>query len=145
MSNCISLSQYVDTLTPRQFPALLFLESDPKEGERRSWRADAVFLAIPPRLALPPLISWEPSLPAEIVGAAKATPTWMGEATKAGATCLEIMFDASRRHGALSRSIFVPSSYEHINTVPGPHCPPVVVHTPPPPSPPHVPKTCRFW
>lgn len=48
-----------------------------------------MFLAIPPRLALPPLISWEPSLPAEIAEAAKATPTWMGETTKACETCLE--------------------------------------------------------
>lgn len=48
-----------------------------------------MFLAIPPRLALPPLISWEPSLPERIADAAKATPTWMGETTKACVTCLE--------------------------------------------------------
>jgi len=58
------------------------IEPDPKEGGPRSWKAGAVFMAIPPRLVLPPLISWEPSLPAELAEAAKATPTWMGETTK---------------------------------------------------------------
>eukprot|EP00752_Nemacystus_decipiens_P005918 g5348.t1 len=52
------------------------------EAQRRSWRSGAVFLAIPPRLVLPPLISWEPGLPAKIVEAAMATPTWMAETTK---------------------------------------------------------------
>lgn len=55
-----------------------------KAGEQKSWRARAVFVAIPPRLALPPLISWEPSLPAELTEAAKATPTWMAQTTKVG-------------------------------------------------------------
>lgn len=63
----------------------LLLQFNFKEGERRSWSAGAVFLAIPPRLALPPLMSWEPSLPAKVAQAAKATPTWMGETTKARA------------------------------------------------------------
>ncbi|CAN0116761.1 unnamed protein product [Ectocarpus fasciculatus] len=51
-------------------------------GEAKSWRAGAVLLAIPPRLVLPPLISWEPSLPAELAEAAGATPTWMADTTK---------------------------------------------------------------
>lgn len=71
---------------PRQFVDPRFrsnpIERNPKEGEPRSWRAGTVFMAIPPRLVLPPLVSWEPSLPADIVEAAKATPTWMGETTK---------------------------------------------------------------
>ncbi|CAM9113169.1 unnamed protein product [Scytosiphon promiscuus] len=51
-------------------------------GELRTWRAPAVFLALPPRLILPPLICWEPSLPAELADAARATPTWMADTAK---------------------------------------------------------------
>lgn len=58
------------------------LQSNPKAGEPRNWRSSALLLAIPPRLVLPPLICWEPGLPAELAEAAKATPTWMAETTK---------------------------------------------------------------
>lgn len=51
-------------------------------GAPTSWTAKAVFLAIPPRLILPPLISWEPSLPPALATTAKATPTWMANTTK---------------------------------------------------------------
>ncbi|CAM9768743.1 unnamed protein product [Ascophyllum nodosum] len=51
-------------------------------GELRSWSAKVVFVAIPPRLALPPLMAWEPSLPGEIYTAASGTPTWMANTTK---------------------------------------------------------------
>lgn len=47
-----------------------------------TWMAKAVFLALPPRLALPPIITWEESPPEEFMRAAKITPTWMAETTK---------------------------------------------------------------
>lgn len=39
-------------------------------------------MALPPRLILPPLIVWEPSLPTDLADAAQATPTWMADTTK---------------------------------------------------------------
>lgn len=83
--NLLGFSHSGRPSVPRHFPDILpphLIEPNPKEGEPRTWKAGAVFMAIPPRLVLPPLISWEPSLPTELAEAAKATPTWMGETTK---------------------------------------------------------------
>ena len=76
--------RFDERLMPCRFPLWLghLGRLSPQLGEAKSWRAGAVLLAIPPRLVLPPLISWEPSLPAGLAEAAGATPTWMADTTK---------------------------------------------------------------
>lgn len=69
-------SAYSDSFSSRVLHLLI------QVGEPVSWLAKAVFVAIPPRLALPPLMTWEPSLPPALLRSATATPTWMAETTK---------------------------------------------------------------
>lgn len=70
-----------------------------KAGEYVVFPAQVVVMAIPPRLALPPLMTWEPSLPAELAAAAKATPTWMGHTTKVSRPCFSNLVE--RVHGVI--------------------------------------------
>ena len=57
------------------------LDVEQSDGQRRTWRAEQVLLALPPRLA-ERSITFEPPLPAELARRWQATETWMAPHAK---------------------------------------------------------------
>mmetsp|Transcript_36242 Transcript_36242/g.114333 ORF Transcript_36242/g.114333 Transcript_36242/m.114333 type:complete len:311 (+) Transcript_36242:230-1162(+) len=48
----------------------------------RRWEASAVLVAVPPRVALPPMVEWTPPIDVKLQKVMRQTPTWMAETTK---------------------------------------------------------------
>ena len=70
----------------------------PDDDAATETRADAVIVALPPRLATR-LISFTPSLPQELVDVMQATPTWMATALKCVAVYDSAFWRAAGRSG----------------------------------------------
>lgn len=103
----------------RRAGAHVDVEVEKAEGGRATWRVDQVLLALPPRLAAH-RISFEPTLPSELLHRWRQTPTWMAPHAKYVAI-YEAPFWREQGLSGSARSAVGPMTEIHDVSMPGGH------------------------